>query len=393
MMHDKLDKAINQFKLKYVDMDVLFGKKLEMTKGNKRLVDTVNIFISLESLYYTLRRGDVEKFLMEADKKQIKSLYRNAMSDFINVAAHYREYFNRHRISTNIIYYYNEIPDDYIKFNNSAILDDYRSYFVESLFDPERTAVNGLVAECLPFMELISEYIDGVYMVGTKFVESSLVPYIILMENVFPANMNIMITKDIYDYNYVNNNFLVITKYKNYPVVLTKYNLMRFLDHKYDWSKKDDKFELNSKLFPFILATIGEKKRTIPGIYGVGYKNIKKALLKLYEVGYIFNEDPETMSFNNLCEVISSSSPNIIKNSVFLDDLSRGYRVQDFEYQYRILSKSQKEDILSRLKNKFDYAALTELNDKYFEYYPLMLMELERYDKKYDTKVFNSLND
>ena len=391
MIHEKIDGFCNSFKLKYLDMDRLFNGKLDEKKGKTQIIDTVNIFISFESLYNALRRTDVEKYIQAADKKTIKSLYRNTMSDFINVAAHYREYFNRHRIATNIFYYYNEIPDDYLDYNNSAFLPEYRYHFIESLLSADRMAINGLIHDSIPFMELITQYLDHIFMVGTKYLESSLIPYVILMENKYPANMNILITKDDYDFSYVNKNFLIITKYCGDPVILTKHNLMKFLDHKYDCRNKDEKIELHPTLFPFIQSFLGDKKRSIHGIKKIGYKSIRKSLEELYRIGYIFNEDPETMSFNNLCEVLMNVEANILKDSTYLDDLACNYRAFDLDYQLGVASKAQKEDIMDQLKNKYDYAALEELNRKYFEYYPLMLMELQRYNKKYDTEVYKSI--
>lgn len=393
VQHDKIDALINRFKVKYIQLDALFGSKLDATKNGKRLIDTVNIFINFESLYNSLRRNDVEKIVMEADKKQLKGLYRCIMSNFINVAAHYREYFNRHKISTNIIYYYNEIVDDYSVYNNSAFISGYRDYFAETLFDIERSSVNGLIAEAVPFMELITEYIDGVYMVSTKEVESSLIPYVILMQNKFPANMNIMITKDEYDYTYVNKNFLIISKYKKEPIILTKYNLMKFLDYKYDCANKEEKFTLSSNLFPFIQAFLGDKKRSIGKIPRIGYKSVRDCLMELYEIGYIFNEDPDTMAFNNLIGILNDVNPSILKDDTMIDDLCRYHQAFDLDYQYSVLSKPQIEGIMSNLKNKYDYTALSELNNKYFDYCPLMLMELERYNPKYDTKTFKAIND
>ena len=393
MQHDKIDALINRFKVKYIHLDNLFGGKLDATKNGKHIIDTVNIFISFESLYNSLRRNDVEKIVMEADKKQLKGLYRCMMSNFINVAAHYREYFNRHKIATNIIYYYNEIVDDYSMYNNSAFISGYRDYFAETLFDTERSAINGMVADSVQFMELITEYIDGVYMVSTKELESSLVPYVILMQNKFPANMNIMITKDEYDYSYLLKNFLIISKYKKEPIILTKYNLMKFLDFKNDCTNKDEKFTLHPNLFPFIQAFLGDKKRSIGKIPKVGYKSVRECIMQLYEIGYIFNEDPETMSFNNLTAVLADVNPSILKDNTMIDDLCRFHQAFDLDYQYSVASKAQIEDVMSCLKNKYDYSALAELNNKYFDYCPLMLMELERYNPKYDTKTFKAIDD
>jgi hypothetical protein len=115
--------------------------------------------------------------------------------------------------------------------------------------------------------------------------------------------------------------------------------------------------------------------------------------MKLYEVGYIFNEDPDTMHFNNLIDVMADIQPSILKDGSYIEDVCRAHQAFDFEYQYSVLSKPQIEGVMDQLKNKYDYAALADLNSRYFEYYPLMLMELERYNKKYDSKVYNALDD
>jgi uncharacterized protein (DUF927 family) len=114
--------------------------------------------------------------------------------------------------------------------------------------------------------------------------------------------------------------------------------------------------------------------------------------MELYDVGYIFNDDPETMSFNNMVAVLNDVNPSILKDKSYLDDICRNHQAFDLDYQYSVASKAQIEDIVSQLKNKFDYSALTELNNKYFEYCPLMLMELERYNPKYDTKTFKAIS-
>jgi hypothetical protein len=104
--------------------------------------------------------------------------------------------------------------------------------------------------------------------------------------------------------------------------------------------------------------------------------------MDLYRVGYIFDEEPETMSVNNLCDILSSYGASIFQNKYLREDILNTYKAYDFEYQYSVLSGGQKDHILDQLKNKSDPAALMELNERYFEYSPLMLMELNNYNPK-----------
>lgn len=393
MNHEIVDSYAASFKVRYGDLERLFNGKLDAKKNRKQIVDTVNIFINFESLYNMLRRTDIEKYITGATKKEVRHIYRNAMSAFINVAAHYREFFNRHQIATNIFYYYNEIPDKYIDYNNSAFIPEYRYHFVDSLSSPDRLVINSLVADSIPFMEVISEYIDGVYMVGSSRVESSVIPYIIMMENKFPANMNIVITKENYDYLYCNKNCLVISKYHQDAVILTKYNIMDFLKHKFNYKGKKNFRAISPNLIPFIFAFLGDRKRSIPKIKQVGFATVYNALVDLYEVGYIFDEDVETMSFNHLCKVMSNYSSSVLNCSNYLDDLGNNYKAYDLDYQLQTASKNQIDDIMDKLKNKYDYEGLEALNNKYFEFYPLQIMELERYNPKRQSKLKDYLGE
>lgn len=388
--HEVIERFSHSLKLKYQDMDRLFGNKITAKKGNKQIVDTANIFINFESLYNLIRRPDIEKYVETATKKEIKGIYRNCMSSFINVAAHYREYFNRHKITTNVIYYYNEPSQDYIEYNNTALVPGYRDHFIDSLNAIDRLTMNSLIIDSIPFMDIITDYIDGVYMVGSKHVEASLIPYAIMLENKFPANINMFITKDEYDYVYANKNCILITRYANEPIVLTKYNVMRFLRHKYHVMQGKEKVrEISPLLLPFIFAFLGNRKRSIPRMKGYGLGSIYRDLLRLYDIGYIFDEDPDTMNYTNLCKVMYDERKSIFKRPGMVDDIINACRAFDLDYQMSVVAKSQLDHIMDQLKNKPDTQALYEINEKYFSYYPLMLMELERYTPK--TKLQKAL--
>ena len=381
---DFIEKFCASFKVKYMHLDKLFKGKLDTLVKNKRVVDTVNIFINFESLYKVIRREYFEKLIATANKAEIKRMYRAAIAGFINVAAHYREYFKRHKIATNFFYYYNEIPDDYVEYNNSVLVPSYRKHFVESMLSIERFAVNSMIVDMVPFMKIIVDYIEDVYMISSKRVEASLIPHIILTENKFPANMNIIISKDSYDFQYCNSNCLIISKYKSEPLILTKYNVMDYIKFRNKFKNPEDKdvVKLNPLLMTFIFAFLGNRKRGVPGIKGIGYGKIHKELEKLYSIGYISDDEPDTMNYQNLMDVLDEQGLEIFKDENFKEDVASYYKVFDFEYQTRAMSDTQKEDILDQLENKSDPSSLIELNDRYFEYSPLQLMELANYNKR-----------
>lgn len=375
----------NAFKIKYVYLDKLFNGKLDAKKGRSRLIDTVNIYINFESLYNGIRNKYVEKKVATFTKKELKSSYRQSISAFINVAAHYRAYFTRHKIKTNIVYYFNDIPDEVITYNNTALCDTYREHFCESLNNIEKMNINSMIHETIPIFRTICEYLQNVYVISTDRVESSLIPMVIDMEGAMPANLNIVITKDEYDYQYTNQNYLVITKHSNEPVLLTKKNIIKFMCWKNGLMEPERL--IHNKLLPFILACLGDRKRSIPGIRKMGFKRIYKSILKLYKAGYIFDEDPDTMDISNLLHVLNDRDITNIRDTQLGIDIMSNYKVTDLESQFSVLNKTQKNKIVDQIVDRTDIASLMDINERYFEDFPLQLMELNQYDANEDFGV------
>ena len=292
--------------------------------------------------------------------------------------AHYRKYFTNHKIKTNVIYYFNTIEDEFFDYNNSSLVDGYREHFFDSMNSIDRVTVNSLIREAIPFMRIIAEYLEDVYMLSSKRVESSLIPYLCMMENKFPSNLNVIITKDVYDFQYCNENALIISKSGNDPVILTKRNIMRYMRFK---NKCKEEREINPILLTFILACTGDRKRSIPGISGFKFNRVYRALIELYDSGYIYDSNHETMNIANLCHVLNGKEYGVLKLSDVAVDILANYKACNFEYQYSVMSESQKDSIFDQIIDKSDPRALMDINDKYFEDYPLQLMELNNYDR------------
>lgn len=385
-MYDIIDTFCNSFKVKYMYLDKLFNGALETkNKKGRQQVEVANIFINFESLYNCTRNNSVEKHLKAASTKELSSIYRCMISNFINVAAHYRKYFTNKKIKTRIFFYYNEIPDENMIYNNTAMVPNYRHHFMKSLKNLDLLTVSSIIQESIQFMKIITEYIDDVYMVGTTSVESSLVPFIVDMNNKHPSNINIVVSKDLYDLQYTNYNYLVITKHKNDPVLLTKKNVMQYLlfKHKMETPKRI----AHHLLVPFILSCIGDRKRSIPGVKSFGFTRTYNALLELYESGYIMDEAEESISISNLTHVIKHDEVKLFSKEDLSSELLRSYRVTDLESQYSVLSDVQQDAIFDQLTNRTDTEALMDINETYFTDFPLMLVELNNYDFKTEVIV------
>ena len=391
-----LDSKVCGLMVRYMDMERLFGARLdELNKNSKSSttkIDTANLYISLESLYNLFRKPNYEDAFESLSKKELKAAYRHCVSAMINVAAHYREYFKRHQIRTNIVFYYNEITDDFTKYNNSGLNPDYRMHWFNSLHRMDRWAINNMVMDSIPIMKIICDYLEDVYMVSVTHLESSMVPFMIHMQGELPTNMNVIVTNDPYDFNYCNYNFMIITKYAMQPMVLTKRNLIPFASFRLG-NEYEPPAKIHPRLFPFILACCGDKKRSIPKVAKLGYRTIYKNLMKLYDAGYIFDEDPDTMNIQNLLHVLNNESFHILTKEGVASAIMGNYKVMDYETQYKQISKTQFKKTFHQLTNKTDINALVDLNERYFGDFPLKLMEQNQYNRHHDSKELGDLYD
>ena len=73
---ETIDSYVNAFKIKYNYLDKLFNGKLNSSRCN---IDTANIFINFESLYYSMRSTSMEKKISTLTKKELKAIYRQSI--------------------------------------------------------------------------------------------------------------------------------------------------------------------------------------------------------------------------------------------------------------------------------------------------------------------------
>ena len=107
-----IDAIFNMHKVRFAKLAKLF-KEVEV----KSVISSVNVFINIEAIYHMFHNTPMEESIVSMDKQSRQQLFANIISNTINLAAHYRLFFTKNKIATNIIYYYND-PDSYYKYNN-----------------------------------------------------------------------------------------------------------------------------------------------------------------------------------------------------------------------------------------------------------------------------------
>lgn len=364
---DTIDKIFNSHKIKYDKMELLF-RDVEVREA----IHNVNIFINIESIYNLFHNQYVEEAVIAMDKKELSAFHACIISNTLNLAAHYRWFFVKNKISTNIVFYMNHYSK-YIHQNNFMHNRKYREKYVYDYTDnPYFEGINLVMQSVLKALDNIVDYITDVYFISSDRIESSLIPWIMIEDKMIKGQLNLMITRDYYDLQYVNKKFLVMYPKGDESCIVTMDNIFDVLAQKGELKKKD--YNLPSYLYSFILAVVGDKRRSIGKIKGVGWNTIYKNLIKLFKKMDILPH--EYISFEQLVLAIKEDPTAPESNR---DKVISNYMCIDIDRQYAMVSEAQKISISRQIIDRYEADALKKLNSKYFEDYPIHIIELNQY--------------
>lgn len=353
-----LDPIFNMHKIKFGVMDKLFNDIDIEAK-------TVNVFINLESVLNKLNSSNTENYLRTCgDSKNYEFI-----SNIVNLAAHYRWYFNKVGLKSKV-YLYITHPFNHNFYKNRAILSDYRqSYERKYSRNGSNIILSKIANESIQFAKIILEYVEDINLITSNHLDGSLIPLIVSEEK--PADLNVIISSDRYDYQYSNRDFIILRPKKEDSYLINKENLISKLMIEEKYTKKS---KINSGFYSFILSVIGNKDRNIPKIKGMGISKVISLLNKGVKEGYISDT---TFNINLLLNVIKEDYRKII-----LDN----YYCTDIDLQSNLLNSKDKHVVTSQLVNKFDNPSLKKINDDFFMEHPLLIMEMDQFKQKPKTK-------
>ena len=361
-----MDVIFNSHKVKFTVLDSLISDVI----GNINEYSKVNIYINLENVINKLANIRVDEYLRV---KEPADRAFEFISNIINLASHYRLYFSKNKIFSNI-YFYIPYPFD-ARLKNRSILEKYRSsYEYRFSGNSANYILFSLIHEALPLTMIILEYISGVYCITSSNIEASLIPYVISRKyDHLSSDHNIILSNNSYDLQYVNLGFSVLRPKGSMSKLITSNNIMTDVFNTNDFLKLA---EISSAQLPFILSLIGNPQRDIPSIKGYG---IKKILRFINQAILAKTINPDT---NNIGVLI-----NLIKEE-FRDDVLKNYYCTDIVTQYNSLGDKDFHDILSQIKDKYDNDTLKKLNDEYFVNHPINLMEVTSVPMKKKNVIF-----
>lgn len=331
-------------------MGSLLGDVEELTRNSR-----VNFFINLEPIFRKMLNKRFNQYLQVKKDDRVIEL----VSDIINIGAHYRSYFTKSGHYCKVYMYFGDIDDS--EYRNKDFIEDYRSYFHERFNRTDSRPLYRLLDKSIELAKSILIYIDGVYLLTPKLAEPSLIPHIIKTE-FSQGEINILMTNDIYEYQYVNEGFMILKPNMENSQLITKDNMIERLKLE---NKIVNKIDISPTYLPYLLSFVGDKYRSITGVRGIG---VGKAI-KLFS---------EAINAN----MLSSEGTTISIVSGILKDewrelIEKNFSVIDIHTQYNRTNIVEVGHIEKQLVDKFDNLSLKLLNQNYFDEHPLMLMELQ----------------
>lgn len=379
-----MDFIFNSFKIKYIILNGLF-RKLDLKN-----IKSVTLYINLESIIGALHSETYEETLKTCTKAEIKNNYLSLISNIINIAAHYRAFFNRMRVQSNIVFFYNEFKTNKI-LNNIVYNKNYRKHYFDTYTVDKYEYINEIIIDGMEYIQNIIDYLDCIYLLKSDRLESSVIPFVVHSDKKLKSDLNLLLTKDIYDFQYVNHKFLVLYPDKEESIILHKKNLIPYMRYRNNLTEEKYTMEINPLLFPFIYSVLGDKKRSMDKIKGIGFKKLYRSIEKLYDSSFISDEEPSSFNIEHLSSLIKTS--NGLCNLQIKEVICSNYYSTDLERQANVVSDAIVEEILSGIVNKFDNNGLKRLNDKIFSDYPIYLEDLYNYTENIFASAIKKANE
>lgn len=349
-----IEPIFNKHKTKFIVLD-----QLQFIDPN---VDRVVVYINLETVLRSLCRPFVNNFATtQISRNELKLCL---ISNIINLAQHYRLYCVKMGKENETILFWN-FPINNTHYYNSKYIVNYRENYRDKFYkDANASFLYNLLQDIVNTLYIILPYINEVYMVTSDRVESSLIPYI-LYKTRYDSNhiQNIIISKDMYDLQYVQHGMKVLVPHSDNSTLVSKSNAIDYLKKIY--SIKSDIAVPISQL-SFITSLMGDKYRNITKIPGMGLGTILQTLCT----------GLETLSITETTRNIDTLSS--ILNPSYRGIFHANYHCTELSYQYNDIKPMDTHMILENFNDKYDDNAVLYMNERYLEKYPLMLVSMKR---------------
>ena len=352
-----IDAIFNMHKIKFDDMDTFMtGDEGYIAKENP---DEVRIFINLENVYRTIlcTKGEDSVLAMHSMDDAQKMM----ISNVINLAQHYRLYFAKLKIPNKVFLYWNYNPDK-TDYKNCEYIHDYRCLYDIKIGNMSPFPyLRDIISKSIHTLQTIMTYVNEVYLITHNTIESSVIPYMFYRDQVDDRKyMNVLISRDAYDYQYALYGFYVINPKKQQ--VITESSIL--IDYSLHCKWKKNIIDIPLNFVPTLMSIIGDSNKGINKIKSVSVSGLCNLI-----ADNIFNLKVTT----------NTSSLDMIE-SIFEDESTRtefhnNYHCTCIPLQYQEITPNERFEIFSQVMDKYDDISLEFLNERFFSQYPLMIID------------------
>lgn len=351
--------------------DVIYGSYIrydrlyEMTKYafyGKTDSDSVNIFIDVYSIVRSLYKWG----------SGINVKYSYAISScIINLAIHLRAYFDtRHQVKTKI----------YIIYGGARPLQSFVNYYQYNsrniITEDSNNYITGLILDNMEAVKILCPYLYDIFCIVDRYNEFSVIASnLIDIESAKSKTPNIIYSKDPLAYQLVAfkpYTFLYRPKKKqsmDNSWVVTKstlYNAYRYAE--LGISKQFDT-GLDVKMFSLFQAISGVKTRNMGS-----FKNANSAI-KLLESAVQENAFCNGYNANSIIFTPYGSIEKLLEGTTIpVYEILNRFAAIDLPYQAMLYQASTKSrEVLLDIINLYNPQEVRNINDRYFQEYPLDL--------------------
>lgn len=311
--------------------------------------DKVNVFINLETAWkYLSTVKDLERKLLVD-----RSFKITMISDIINVAAHYKEFFKNNGLDTKVYLYNTAFDSEIGAFNESMINEDFRSYYINKYNSNPKFVLltEALMDDVLPRVSTLCEFIPDVYFINVNNVDSSMIPLVFAEQD--KSRKNFVISGDRYETQFAfEDNFvdhLYLRSYANSSISCKLEEYVKAI-FKTEMTNEEKELYTNRSFYVLLLACLGDKYRSIDGITGVSYKTITKLLFQGLNARIITKD---TKSIDMIANIFSED-----KRSEVIEN----FNALDMRESFENLLVGTKKEILLKAVDRSDLNGLMEMN-------------------------------
>lgn len=319
----------------------------------------INVYINLDDLYHRIHRPYTEQEFQTTGQ----NASRQIVSNLLNLIAHYKNWAAKEHMQCIVFLLYTTST----VFKNAVRVPGYRRYFnqINSSINMDFYHINSAIIGGYSILQVMTKYVHNAYAIDTSYLEPSMVPMFLSRE--YPADFNLLVSRDEYDFQYVMfNNWAIVVPKGEESGLVTKGNLWETVRER---NAIKESFYFHPELFVWAKTILGDKYRSIPKLTRTGWKTV---------IRYLQNVSNQDMTEDMLEIQLNELMHFIEKKKIEDTDFNNNLYCTSVKEQADAMLDSDRAIITHQIVDMEDTRALQEVNQTIFREFPIELSKLLR---------------